>query len=74
MPLRAAALPAAALSTTFLLTSVIDQRGSLISDPRKISTVPFIQLRTSDFKCCSGISAKNDRDFITLSISMTAVC
>ena len=36
MLLWAAALPAAALSTTFLLTSVIDQRGSLISDPRKI--------------------------------------
>ena len=41
MPLRAAALPAAALSTTFLLTSVIDQRRSIISDPQKISTVPL---------------------------------
>jgi len=41
MLLRATALPAAALSTTFLLTSVIDQRGSLIFDPRKISTVPI---------------------------------
>jgi hypothetical protein len=41
MPLRAAALPAAALSTTFLLTSEIDQRRSIISDPQKISTVPY---------------------------------
>ena len=40
MPQRAAALPTAALSTTFLLTSVIDQRRSIISEPRKISTVP----------------------------------
>ena len=45
MPLRVAALPAAALSTTFLLTSVIDQRRSLISAPLKISTVTVLAQR-----------------------------